>query len=424
MENEDGFLAQRRDVLRAGDRALPEHDRFGEGDVRLAFGRHAATERIVHVKDVERGAACGCFCPACSEKLVARQGDALAWHFAHASGAQCRDALSAAMASWLRQCVLDGAEVVLPKWVFMWGHTRVDVPSPPVALKAERVVLEQEAPGHPFAVVCNTPSGHTVRLFPVCVPKPLLPTADACRDQVVPTVVIDMLPWLVGASRGGTWTPADMSQALCGTAPRVWLWSPRVDAARARHEQERLGALARSVLVPPPRPRVLDVPDWVHDLDVLQLPSLWAVQDGEGYLALPPKDWRLLFVWDMLICPLLTRPTLDPVLSTGFSGKEVGQWLRRRGLERVPYAVSKALGVDDRLEWGRKHPVWTPAYTIVDSWLRSLWSAGVLAAKPWKGTKASPNPGPFDSALLGADAPFWRASDALVRAVRQSVSGG
>jgi hypothetical protein len=156
-------------------------------------------------------------------------------------------------------------------------------------------------------------------------------------------------------------------------------------------------------------------------LDLLQVPSLWSAQEGESYLALPPRDWRLLFIWDMLVAPVLARPATPLVVSTGFSGKDVGQWLRRRGLDRVPYAVSKALSVDDRVEWSRTHPVWIPAYTIVDGWVRALWSSGVLAAKPWKGTKSAPNPGPFDPGLLGPEAPFWRASDALVRAVRASV---
>ena len=35
------------------------------------------------VSEVERGAACGCFCPVCASPLVARQGHLKEWHFAH-----------------------------------------------------------------------------------------------------------------------------------------------------------------------------------------------------------------------------------------------------------------------------------------------------------------------------------------------------
>jgi len=35
------------------------------------------------VSEVERGAACGCFCPVCASPLVARQGQLKEWHFAH-----------------------------------------------------------------------------------------------------------------------------------------------------------------------------------------------------------------------------------------------------------------------------------------------------------------------------------------------------
>jgi hypothetical protein len=38
---------------------------------------------IRFVGDVQRGAACGCFCPMCKSPLVAKQGDTNEWHFSH-----------------------------------------------------------------------------------------------------------------------------------------------------------------------------------------------------------------------------------------------------------------------------------------------------------------------------------------------------
>ena len=35
------------------------------------------------VGEVDRGAACGCFCPVCASPLIARQGRLKEWHFAH-----------------------------------------------------------------------------------------------------------------------------------------------------------------------------------------------------------------------------------------------------------------------------------------------------------------------------------------------------
>lgn len=42
-----------------------------------------ASGAIRFVGDVQRGAACGCFCPMCKSPLVAKQGDTNEWHFSH-----------------------------------------------------------------------------------------------------------------------------------------------------------------------------------------------------------------------------------------------------------------------------------------------------------------------------------------------------
>lgn len=44
---------------------------------------------LVSIEDVPRGLACECACPSCNDPMIARQGDVRAWHFAHASGAEC-----------------------------------------------------------------------------------------------------------------------------------------------------------------------------------------------------------------------------------------------------------------------------------------------------------------------------------------------
>jgi len=42
-----------------------------------------ASGAIRFVGDVQRGAACGCFCPMCKSPLVAKQGNTNEWHFSH-----------------------------------------------------------------------------------------------------------------------------------------------------------------------------------------------------------------------------------------------------------------------------------------------------------------------------------------------------
>lgn len=39
--------------------------------------------KVRFVDEVDRGAACGCFCPVCASPLIAKQGTLKEWHFAH-----------------------------------------------------------------------------------------------------------------------------------------------------------------------------------------------------------------------------------------------------------------------------------------------------------------------------------------------------
>ena len=47
------------------------------------FAALDAVGAVRFVGEVERGSACGCFCPVCASPLVARQGKLKEWHFAH-----------------------------------------------------------------------------------------------------------------------------------------------------------------------------------------------------------------------------------------------------------------------------------------------------------------------------------------------------
>lgn len=44
---------------------------------------------LVHISEVERGLECGCICPACGEKLIAKKGSKVMHHFAHKSTVEC-----------------------------------------------------------------------------------------------------------------------------------------------------------------------------------------------------------------------------------------------------------------------------------------------------------------------------------------------
>jgi len=64
------------------------HDRM------VVFARRESGE-LAHIGEVDNGKACGCFCLACQEALIARQGAVREHSFAHQSGTQCQHAMDA-----------------------------------------------------------------------------------------------------------------------------------------------------------------------------------------------------------------------------------------------------------------------------------------------------------------------------------------
>jgi competence protein CoiA-like protein len=109
--------------------------------LRLPFG--LSKGQLVSPAQVERGAACGCTCPACGMDLVAKKGLQRAHHFAHASGTECahgvetalhlaaKEAIAAAQRLWVPEVTLDVATPTA--WVISQGQY----------VPVDEVVLEQ-----------------------------------------------------------------------------------------------------------------------------------------------------------------------------------------------------------------------------------------------------------------------------------------
>lgn len=71
--------------------------------------------RIRSVAEVARGLACECVCPICEDKVIARQGEIREWHFAHASGADCKHAAEGALHLAAKQLLLENGGMTLPE---------------------------------------------------------------------------------------------------------------------------------------------------------------------------------------------------------------------------------------------------------------------------------------------------------------------
>lgn len=80
------------------------------------------------IGDVDRGQACGCFCPECGSPLVAKQGIEKIWHFAHIGGQERPECEAGAM-NMMHRLAIEHlkalTKIVLPRY-----HQTVTVASP------------------------------------------------------------------------------------------------------------------------------------------------------------------------------------------------------------------------------------------------------------------------------------------------------
>jgi len=99
----------------------------------LLFAAYDGAGGLRFIGDVARGAACGCFCPACGCPLVAKQGDEVQWHFAH-EGSNERPECAVGAANLLRR----------------------------LAIEAVFLASQRELPFQPFRTVVHGPAGAAV----------------------------------------------------------------------------------------------------------------------------------------------------------------------------------------------------------------------------------------------------------------------
>lgn len=88
-----------------------------------------ADGRMVHIDDVPNGIACRCHCPCCHAPLVAKNnGETIAPHFAHASGAACSGAHESELHLLAKEVISDERAVMLPRYgnVYDGGMIRFD----------------------------------------------------------------------------------------------------------------------------------------------------------------------------------------------------------------------------------------------------------------------------------------------------------
>ena len=242
-----------------------DHSEFLGFRKELAYGLRDGVQ--VSIRDVERGAACRCICPACGGELVAHKGDILVHHFAHAgSGESCGTGLETNAHLWAKQALGAHLWIRLPPLVAQGGglarqvHRGQDF----TFLKAE---LEKRAGEIVPDVELTARDGRRL-IVEVLVTHACGPEKIArIRAGGVSAIEVDLSAWKDCDDA------EEVAQALLTKAPRVWLFNPKLDevgallaseaearvrAEAARQKEAGRRLVARIRKAPVRRPRELE----------------------------------------------------------------------------------------------------------------------------------------------------------------------
>lgn len=198
--------------------------------LKLAFGQDQSG-RLVSIHNVERGAACNCVCPGCGRPLVARKGDELRHHFAHAVDAECSGAVESMLHKLGKQIIVDAKRVWLPEVVasFGGGTKRLHVRK---LFVAERVEVEPTfGPVRPDLILHAGGRRVAVEILVthLCPPEKL----TYLREQNLATIEIDMR-----RMRMDELTADEVETSVLEMNPRHWLHNALVRAEEDRMWQE------------------------------------------------------------------------------------------------------------------------------------------------------------------------------------------
>ena len=100
-------------------------------------------EMLVHISEVRRGLKCGCICPGCGEKMIARKGEKKTHHFSHQS-TECAYGLETTLHMMAKAILEQEKRVLLPKTVIPFHRYQGSpVISEAVMVEFDDVVLEK-----------------------------------------------------------------------------------------------------------------------------------------------------------------------------------------------------------------------------------------------------------------------------------------
>ena len=100
---------------------------------------------IKHISEVESGLVCGCVCPACGDRLIAKKGAVVKHHFAHQAKEPCEYGLETALHLAAKEIIASAKEMIIPqvRVVFPQGCKHSVLIHESMMVKLDHVELEK-----------------------------------------------------------------------------------------------------------------------------------------------------------------------------------------------------------------------------------------------------------------------------------------
>lgn len=205
---------------------------------------------MVHISEVSRGKACGCVCPDCGIRLIARKGNKTAWHFAHSTLTECQGESALHLAA--KQQLLLAAKMKAP---IKLPHAVGTVCEYDIAHNMHYESWESEdkyftptsgteeaslGGGVITDVLLESDSCETLSVEVFVTHRKSIEDKQKYRALGIDAIEIDLsgLPW--NSDR------ETILDAILKTADREWVFSSKLEDMEAA-SRERLGAIIESV---------------------------------------------------------------------------------------------------------------------------------------------------------------------------------
>nr|WP_320233853.1 competence protein CoiA family protein [Mesorhizobium sp. MSK_1335] len=355
---------------------------YGSDRAQLVYGlRPDGT--LAHISEVQRGIACGCNCPACGGRLVARKGDENVPHFGHDDGEACGGGPETVLHLLAKEVFQTNPTMLLPERLGLAKGNVVMKPGQQVTTQFLRTEftdpktiipdLYVRALGYDLfvevAVTHASDEGKIQRL----------------REHGVMAVEIDLSKLPRDSIR------EQITDAVLQSAPRCWLYHPDIDRAlaksradeekwqaaqekrfadfQARHEN-RVGELARAYVDASRQlaGKKIVVPRDAELQAVGLAPHVGIKVAGYACFTVPPAVWQAV---------ILTEVFHDKCLGDEIpKAVPITKHLEKRNLIRPLFRrVSREVADDTALA----EPRFAPAWKAIDSYLQHLLGKEVLA---------------------------------------------